>query len=186
MDVLEGMNESELFVLHGDSMGYFPFPDRERLRIARMVANSSSVGYRANPIMAGFQDFIGLPSFEDDYNTIEELRELVYEDSRTLHCNVMIMDMLVSKHGFKPSSVEGIFPEMNDSELIDYLSKVYKKQHGEDLSEWIKLKAFKYLDFMFLRSRVIPLLLVQNCYLDLDDRCSNYAKDYYKSMINKK
>ena len=177
MDVLEGMNESELFVLHGDSMGYFPFPDRERLRIARMVANSSSVGHRADPIMAGFQDFIGLPSFEDDYSTI---------DSRTLHCNVMIMDMLVAKHGFKSSSVEGIFPEMNDCELIDYLSKVYKKQHGEDLSEWIKLKAFKYLDFMFLRSRVIPLLLVQNCYLDLDDRCSNYAKDYYKSMINKK
>ena len=183
MNILEGLNESELWVLYGNSFSYYPFPDRERLRIARMVSNSSFGSFRADPIMAGFNDFVGLESFTEDYSTPQELRELVYKDSQELHRNIITMDRLTEKHGFKASSINGIYSEMNNAELIDHLSKVYKRQHNEVLSENIKKKALKYLDFMFLRSRVIPLLLIPGYELNLDDRCHTHVKDFYHQII---
>lgn len=161
----------------------FPLPDRERLRIARIVEQSSLGSFRADPIFYGCNDFVGLASFKDNTTSIDDFRQLVYKDSQKLNRNILIMDRLVEVHGFRESSINGIYPEMNDEELIDFMSKIYKKQNGEDLSEEVKKKAFKYLDFMFLRSRVIPLLLIPYYELNLDEECHQYIKDLYKPIM---
>lgn len=174
---------SECIWVLGDGQVDLPFPDRERLRIARIVEQSSLGSFRADPIFYGHHDFAGLPSFKDNTSSIEDLRHLIYKDSQQLNRNILIMDRLAEVHGFRESSVNGIYPEMNDEELIDFMSKIYKKQNGEDLSEEVKKKAFKYLDFMFLRSRIIPVLLIPEYNLDLDDRCYQYTKDFYKPIM---
>lgn len=177
---------SECIWVLGDGQIDLPFPDRERLRIARIVEQSSLGSFRADPIFYGYDDFAGLPSFKDDTSSIEDLRRLLYKDSKQLNRNILIMDRLVEVHGFRESSINGVYPEMNNEELIDYLSKVYKKQHNEDLPEYVKKKALKYLDFMFLRSRIIPILLIPDYELNLDDRCYPYVKDFYNQILVEK
>lgn len=175
------ISEVEYLVLYERIYGYYPFPDRERLRIARLVDELYAEEYKSEPIYCGYYDFIDVQSFDIGDGDISPLSELVLKDTSVLNSNIILMDKLLETHKFKESP-KGIFPEMNDSELIDYLSKLYHKEYSCDLPEETKKRAHRYLEHMILRSRVLPLLLIPNHDLNLDNRCHNHVKEKYKSL----
>ena len=122
-------------------------------------------------IIYGYEDFPSLTIF--DHNDIEA----IIEDKRNLYNNIKSLQSIIKKYKLIPSRY-GIYPEMNDNELIEYLSYIHFLIHKINLSIDNKKGILKYLTLGVSRARILGYILNDNFVTlpeveSLDEKYSN-------------
>lgn len=106
-------------------------------------------------VIYGYEDFPSLTIF--NHND----KESIIEDKRKLYNNIKRLQSIIKKYKLIPSRY-GIYPEMNDNELVEYLSYIYFLIHKKNLSIDNKRGILKYLTLGVSRARIVGYILNDN------------------------
>lgn len=122
-------------------------------------------------VIYGYEDFPSLTIF--NHND----KESIIEDKRNLYNNIKRLQSIIKKYKLIPSRY-GIYPEMNDNELVEYLSYIYFLIHKKNLSIDNKRGILKYLTLGVSRARIVGYIFNDNFIIipeveSLDEKYSN-------------
>lgn len=106
-------------------------------------------------VIYGYEDFPSLTIFHHND------KESTIEDKRKLYNNIKILQSIIKRYNLLPSKY-GIYPEMNDNELVEYLSYIHFLIYKKDLSIDNKRGILKYLTLGVSRARIVGYILNDN------------------------
>ena len=106
-------------------------------------------------VIYGYEDFPSLTIF--DHND----KDSIIEDKRNLYNNIKRLQSIIKEHNLIPSRY-GIYPEMSDNELVEYLSYIHFLIYKKDLSIDNKRGILKYLTLGVSRARIVGYILNDN------------------------
>lgn len=106
-------------------------------------------------VIYGYEDYPSLTIFN------HKDKESIIEDKRKLYNSIKSLHTMIKKYKLIPSRY-GIYPEMNDNELVEYLSYIHFLIYKKDLSIDNKKGILKYLTLGVSRARILGYILEDN------------------------